>query len=264
MSAEGIRALRVAAADAFDVAAELNAEQWTTPSAAEGWSVKDVFIHLGSLLELLQAAVNGAESPPLGIEAINEQVVAERRNWTSSVAIQFLRDQLDSGLELFSSLQSEPLASTTTQMLDLGTYPLHAIADMFAFDFVTHLRYDVLAPRGPIALSVPDLDEDRMSAAISWLMGGLEQMQPALAARVTSPLALVLTGPGGRSVLLDGRSGTLTVTEPPTTVPAAATVISTTEDFLAWSTKRAPWASAVRVDGDLDLARGFLNAVNLT
>jgi hypothetical protein len=55
-----------------------------------------------------------------------------------------------SGLtELFSSLQEEPMASAQTPMLDLGTYPLHAIVDMFTFDMTTHLRYDILAPLGP-------------------------------------------------------------------------------------------------------------------
>ena len=43
-------------------------------------------------------------------------------------------------------------------MLDLGTYPLHAIADMFTFDMTTHLRDDILAPRGPITRDLAPLD----------------------------------------------------------------------------------------------------------
>jgi hypothetical protein len=37
------------------------------------------------------------------------------------------------------SLQEEPTASTQAQLLDLGSYPLQAIPDMFSFDFYTHL-----------------------------------------------------------------------------------------------------------------------------
>ena len=72
MSRKGIEGMRAARDDLLGVAAQLTEDQWRAPSAAAGWSVHDVFIHLGSLLELLQAAVAGAEPPPLGIEKLND------------------------------------------------------------------------------------------------------------------------------------------------------------------------------------------------
>jgi hypothetical protein len=43
----------------------------------------------------------------------------------------------------------------------------------------------------------------------------------------------------------------------------AATVTSTTEDFLAWSNQRLPWSELVQIDGDRPVAERFLNALNL-
>src|ERR1700758_3832924 len=56
-------------------------------------------------------------------------------------------------------------------MLDLGTYPLHAIADMFTFDMTTHLRYDIIAPRGPITRELPPIDNARLTPSMSCLLG---------------------------------------------------------------------------------------------
>jgi len=56
---------------------------------------------------------------------------------------------------MFEGLQAEPGASTEVQLLDLGTYSANRIPDMFALDFYTHLRWDILAPRGPLHHDVP-------------------------------------------------------------------------------------------------------------
>jgi hypothetical protein len=60
---------------------------------------------------------------------------------------------------------------------DLGTYPLHAIVDMFSFDITTHLRYDIVQPRGPIEVSLRRLDERQLGPAVSWLLAGIPRMQ---------------------------------------------------------------------------------------
>lgn len=264
MSEAGLLGMRAAGGDLLKVAEALTQAQWHTESAAIGWSVKDVFIHIGSALEFVQAVVAGAEAPPLGTEELNDLVVSERRSRTVAATKDFLREQLASSIETFSALQAEPLASTQTPILDLGTYPLHAITDMFTFDFTTHLRYDVLAPRGPVSMHVPDLDDVRLAPTISWLMSGLTQMQPALTAHVTAPILLRLNGPGGCAALVDVDGGTLTVNEPDgAACRAKATIVSTTHDFIAWSTKRSPWQGVTQIDGDIDVARDFLDTVNL-
>jgi hypothetical protein len=43
----------------------------------------------------------------------------------------------------------------------------------------------------------------------------------------------------------------------------AATLSSTTADFLAWSTRRLPRRALVSIDGDRTAAETFLDALNL-
>ncbi|BAX92659.1 maleylpyruvate isomerase family mycothiol-dependent enzyme [Mycobacterium shigaense] len=267
MSHNGIKGMQAAGQDLLDAAGRLTDEQWRAPSAAGGWSVQDVFIHVGSLLELLQAAVAGAESPPLGVEELNEMIVAQRRSWTPSETVQFLRNQLDAAVRTFTPLQDEPAASTIVPMLDLGSYPVHAIVDMFTFDLTTHLHFDVLAPRGPVPLPHA-LDDVRLVPSVAWLLGGIPQMQPDLADHLPAPIRLRLTGPGGRDVVLSAAPhGGVDVNAPEAGASereaVAATVTSRTSDFMAWSTQRLPWRELVRVDGDESVAAEFLNALNL-
>jgi uncharacterized protein (TIGR03083 family) len=258
----GLLGMRAAGDDLLEVAAALTPAQWDTESAATGWSVKDVLIHVGTALEFVQAVVGGAESPPMGTEELNDIVVAEHRDWTAAAIFERLQKQIPAAIETFAALQADPVASTQTQILDLGTYPLHAISDMFTFDLVTHLRYDILGPRGPIPLQVADFDDVRLTPTVTWLASGLAQMQPGLAAHVTAPIALQLTGPGGRRLVLRSDSGALTVEES-NDADAVATIISTTQDFVAWSTTRVPWSAVTRIEGDEGVAVDFLDFVNL-
>jgi hypothetical protein len=79
---------------------------------------------------------------------------------------------------------------------------------------------------------------------------------------VTAPIALQLTGPGGRRLVLRSDSGALTVEES-NDADAVATIISTTQDFVAWSTTRVPWSAVTRIEGDEGVAVDFLDFVNL-
>lgn len=84
MSRTGIHGMQAAGDDLITIATKLSDEQWRAASAAAGWSVHDVVVHVGSLLELLQAAVAGADAPPIGIEKLNDLSVDQRRDWTPS------------------------------------------------------------------------------------------------------------------------------------------------------------------------------------
>ncbi len=263
MSEAGIVGMRAAGQDALAAAAVLTPEHWAAPSAASGWSVKDVYVHMGSLLELVQAAIGGAAAPPVGVEKLNDQLVEQRRAWSPRDAVRFLTEQLDAALTVFTALQVEPVASNPVPLLDLGIYPGHSIADMFAFDLMAHLRWDVLAPRGPVpAAPIPNLGALQLGPAVDWLLGGLPQMQPDLGDHVLAPIGLNLTGPGGRAVALTSINGTLTVTDSADTNPVV-TITSSTTDFVAWSTTRSSWLPLVDVDGDYEVAAAFLRAVNL-
>jgi uncharacterized protein (TIGR03083 family) len=154
MSKQGMIGMDLAAQEMLGVGGTLTDEQWHLPSGAKGWSVKDVVAHAGCLMAFLVGAVGGAAGPDMGIEELNEVQVAEKRGLDGAETMAFVRGELATALETFAPLQEEPLASATVQMVDLGTYPLHAIVDMFTFDITTHLRYDIVTPRGPIEVNL--------------------------------------------------------------------------------------------------------------
>jgi hypothetical protein len=116
----------------------------------------------------------------MGIEELNEVQVAQKRGLDGPGTMAFVRSELATALETFAPLQEEPLASTTAQLADLGTYPLHAIVDMFTFDITTHLRYDIVKSRGPIEVNLRSLDERQLGPAVSWLLAGIPRMQRKL------------------------------------------------------------------------------------
>jgi uncharacterized protein (TIGR03083 family) len=264
MSRLGITGMHCAADDIVAVSSSLSEPEWQTPSAATGWTVHDVVIHTGALLEVLQAAVRGDAMPDSTIEALNDVMVAQRRDWDTARTLDNLNKQLEQALPVFSGLQEEPMASVPAPMFDLGSHPLDSIADMFTFDMTTHLRYDILSPRGPITRDLPPLDDVRLAPSVSWLLGGIPQMQPELVHHLSAPLALRLTGAAAQDVLISADEEVITVRPLDcAAINQAATLTSTTPDFLAWSTTRLPWPQLVSIDGNTTVAAAFLDALNL-
>jgi uncharacterized protein (TIGR03083 family) len=264
MSKQGMIGMDVAAQEMLRVGETLTDEQWHLPSGAQGWSVKDVVAHAGCLMAFLMAAVGGAAGPDMGIEELNEVQVAQKRGLDGAETLAFVRGELAAALETFAPLQEEPLASVTAQLQDLGTYPLHAIVDMLTFDITTHLRYDILRPRGPIDFGARPLDERQLGPAVSWLLAGIPRMQPKLPQAFAGPLGLHLTGPAGTRVAISSDGAAITVM--PSTdseLEPRAILTSSTDDFLAWSTRRLPWQQLVSVEGDAGEAARFLDAINL-
>ena len=264
MSKEGMIGMDLAAQEMLGVGETLTDGQWQLPSGAEGWSVKDVVAHAGCLMAFLAAAVGGAAGPDMGIEELNEVQVAQKRGLDGAETMAFVRGELAAALEAFAPLQEEPVASATVQLQDLGTYPLHAIVDMFTFDITTHVRYDIVKPRGPIEVNLRRLDERQLGPAVSWLLAGIPRMQRKLPQEFAGPLGLDLTGPAGTRVTISSDGAAITVTPgTDSDLEPRAVITSSTDDFLAWSTRRPPWQQLVSVDGDRDEAARFLNALNL-
>lgn len=266
MTVAGMKGFRLLTQDMFTLAEALGEDDWSRPSGADGWTVKDVFSHTGQLVSLLTAAVQGTveyPDPPLGIEPLNDVLVSSTREQKPAAIIDFLRARSETAFSVFEALQEEPLASSTAELLDLGTYELHAIPNMFTFDFATHLHFDLLAPRGPLNLPWPPMDKDRMAPAVDWLMGGIPRMQSTLYLSLHAPVGLDLTGPASTSVVVH-RVGDAIVVDDSGTAPSPAVVVtSSTFDFLAWSTTRIPWREVTQVTGDTSIAASFLDELNL-
>ena len=98
-------------------------------------------------------------------------------------------------LATLTALQDEPLASTVIPLADLGSYPMHLLADAYTFDHYCHLRVDLLSPRGPIERELAPADDTLIAPAVGWMLAGIPQMQPGLEQSLTGRIRLVLTEP---------------------------------------------------------------------
>ena len=156
------------------------------------------------------------------------------------------------------------MASMAAPVADLGTYQLHSLANAFAFDHYCHLRIDLLAPTGPLADTLPAATDAEVRPGVEWMLIGMPQMQPAeLAAAVTQPLGLRLTGAGGGEWTIQpaGADGLIGITDG--IASAAATVSSSAHDFVRWGTKRCDWRECCSVDGDSAYAAAVLDTLNI-
>jgi hypothetical protein len=169
------------------------------------------------------------------------------------------REWSEKGIAALAGMQNPPMADTVIPLGDLGSHPLHLLANALAFDHYCHLRNDVLAPNGPIERPRLPSDDLRVGATIEWMLAGLPQMCAAdLAGKLTRPVNLVLTGPGGGEyALLEG--GVSAGLDP----AAAATVTSPAADFVVWGTRRRPWAGYVKIEGDERAAAAVLDVINI-
>jgi uncharacterized protein (TIGR03083 family) len=93
MSTAGLVASRKLAARYADVVRSLTANEWEAPSRCAGWSVKDLVAHTGSSFKVMvdPPAEDPGVPTPATAEEMQELLVAQRRDWTSTqVADEFL------------------------------------------------------------------------------------------------------------------------------------------------------------------------------
>jgi len=263
MTAGGLRAASALAEHYAEVVAGLTPDEWARPSRCAGWSVQDLVAHTGSNFRVLVEPPDpSAPAPQMETaEELQELLVAQRRGWSrGDVAAEFL-EYWGPAVGAMTAMQEEPLASAPITLTDLGTYPMHALADAFAFDLWCHLTVDLLAPTGPVERSRPEATDDVLGPAIGWMLTGLPQMCPSVSAALDRPLGLRLTGPGGGE-------WTLVPGEPVLTTVAglqdpATTATSSAADFVLWGTTRTPWRDRVQVAGDREYAERVLDQVDI-
>ncbi|MUM08929.1 hypothetical protein B5P44_29610 [Mycobacterium sp. CBMA 213] len=264
VTSTGLAAARESNRQLAEIIPSVSDDQWELPSACAGWRVIDVLAHLGALAYETVCPPEPDPTWPKVRERYHDLRVNERRGWSHAEVITEWQDYAPKQLAVQEAGQEPAVASEPVVVPGLGTYPRHLMANITAFNVFCHLRFDVLAPDGPLPFSVTEPTDELVGPAVEFMLAGLPQMQGRdLDATVTAPLVLVLTGPGAVTATVlpaDGPAGHLTV------LPGShglTRIRSTAVDFIAWSTTRKSWRDFCQISGEVSAATPFLNCLNI-
>lgn len=247
-----------------ELAATFTPAEWEAPSGCIGWRVQDVVCHMGCVFHSISDPSTIESGPPDDVEAAAEVPVQARRAWTSDQVVEYYRSWASRGLETLAGMQQPPAAEMEVPLGNLGTHPLHLLANALVFDHYCHIRHDIGATVERAAAQ--PRDEEALHETRVWMLAGLPQMcATQLRDVVTAPVGMVLEGPGGGSWVIEvpGDSGLCQVT-PGSPTTAAATLTSSVHDFVSWGTRRKSWREgSVNISGDADLAAAVADAINI-
>ena len=251
---------------ALELGRSLSAEEWAAPSDCAGWRVQDVYGHMASIYH--QVADPSITPPDSGgdNEAAAELMLDPFRDLPPDEVFAQYQAWSDQALAALAPLQDPPLADTVIALGNLGSHPLHLLANAIVFDHYCHLRNDLLQPNGPLDRPALPHAEGSLAATMTWMLAGLPEMCAPAMPVVDRPVNLVFEGAGGGTWVLrpPAEEGGVVVIEEGSDPSAAATVTSTPHDFVCWGTKRRPWREqGVRVAGDEAYAASILDAVNV-
>jgi uncharacterized protein (TIGR03083 family) len=261
MSQDAMRAVDVLAERYAEVVQSLQPDEWPLPSRCPGWSVQDLVAHASSNFRVLVEPDAAPRDPPPIAEDMQELLVQQRRGWTAAQVADEYDRYWRPAVAALRAMQDEPIASTPVTLSELGTYPLHSLADAYAFDLWCHFYVDMLRPAGAVQRDIPEFEDELLRPGIGWMLTGLPQMCPSASKVLDRPLGLHLTGPGGGRWTLQPGDPYLVVTEGE--ADAAAVVTSSAVDFVLWGTTRVAWRERVSVDGDSAYAARVLDEINI-
>ncbi|PSR63889.1 hypothetical protein C8259_08430 [Nocardia nova] len=239
---------------------ELTEEQWAAPSAAAGWSVAEVVIHMTTGVRALLTPSAAAIVATRDLERLNEQLVDEKRSHTTRHVLPEFDTWSRRGVRALSLFTAAGIRRIQLPIGELGWYRLDLIPAMLLFDWHTHLRHDIAAA---LDLPPPPTDALRMNAILTWLTVLLERSHREALSWLDAPVALTFTGPGGGTWRIEPRGGRLRV-RPGQAAGAAAHIAALALEFPQWGTRRLPWrAGAVAITGDAELGARVLDSINL-
>ncbi len=232
-------ALAADRADLLRICSELDGDGWNAGSGCPGWSVKDVVAHMGVLF---WAAVDPSVLPDttsgLPTEDAQEAYVRSRRGLSGPEVLDDYAVVSQRALGVLDGLAGVDLE---VDLGDLGTYPARLLPLAYCFDHYTHIRADLFAPRGPLAGPAPDPDELRIVPTLAWIDAAVtQQNRPLLESAPFGAANIVITGTGGRTIVIGDPSSSVT-----------ATVQSDADTCVRWITQRASWDDLeVKSEGD--------------
>jgi uncharacterized protein (TIGR03083 family) len=235
MSDGVIEALRADREVLLEIGAQLGPSEWKAPSGCPGWSVQDLFAHVGALFWMV---VDGSQLPDtagLPTERAQDVLVEARRSWDAE---RVLADYTEISTKAIDALAGLAAGDFEMSLGDLGTYPAAVLPNAYAFDHFTHIRFDLFPPRGPLGPPAPASDEIRLTAALDWIEAALPQMNTDRVSALPGVAELVVTGEAHRTL----------------TVGSGDTVVRVESDgpgFVRWVTQRGTWDDVgARASGD--------------
>ena len=234
---------------------------WALPSGGcPGWTVGDIFLHLGLTLAQFADRRSLPRVHGLGAERVNDVLVEHRRPWTHQ---QVIEDYVGNGRRTLDRMREIGDGSDLVLDLgDIGRYPFADLPKAYVWDHVTHMTCDVVAPDGPVVVPGPPATERVMQPTVDWIFTALPQQVSDVPAP-GGTIRLELHGPGGRQVGLSVGEGRFIVSDAPGE-GAVATVTSSTADLLRWATRRRSWRDLdVTIAGDLDAVGPALDVIRV-
>ena len=259
MTKAAIDALSAEHAHALELFDSLTDAEWALPSGCAGWSVQDVAQHMASTFHMIadRASIEVGDSG--NTEADAEVPVQARRGWTPAQVKAEYREWSLKGIDTIASMQEPPLAEMVVPIADLGSHPLHLLANAIAFDHYCHLRHDI----GVSVQRAADLPHDPMvlEASVHWMLAGAPQMCAA---------ALEPCRVGVNFVFTDLQHVTYRLVRAPGDGPWEVhegtdnhhpVAVTSAHEFVSWATKRSSWRAHTQLTDEA--AAATLDALNI-
>jgi uncharacterized protein (TIGR03083 family) len=259
MSTAAIQALRAEHSHALELFDSLTAQEWARPSGCAGWRVQDVAQHMASTFHSAAdpSTIEVGKGPD--VEQNAEVPVQARREWSTHDVLAEYREWSEKGITALAALQEPPMADMVFAVANLGSYPLHLLANALVFDHYCHLRHDI----GVAVRRAADLPHDPLALEVTleWMLAGAPQMCAEALSGCEHGVNLVFTDlRHAVYTLRPGAPGELWTVSPGTDA-SLAVVVTSAHEFVGWATKRSNWRAHVQLTDPA--AAPTLDALNI-
>lgn len=259
MTKAAIEALQAEADLARDLFASLSNDEWQLRSGCAGWRVQDVAQHMASVFHSIADPSSIEAGATNDVEQNAEVPVQARKSWTSTQVIAEYEEWSAKGIGALSMMQEPGLAEMVIPLANLGSHPMHILANAIVFDHYCHLRHDI----GATVQRAADLPRDAaaLGATLEWMLAGIPQMCAEALGACSQAINLRFNGPAGANFVLGPDDGGWSISEG--TDGSLPTATSTVHDFISWGTKRADWRDLVALSDGNPFAESTLDAINV-